>query len=107
MKSFTLIVITIAVLVSVRIASSNKESPIVVNPVGVTVVNPIDNAPANGIASEPSETPSAPRQFKGHQCIDDCFGHIAGYEWAARKRVEAEEKWSRKFEQYEMYKLQA
>lgn len=51
---------------------------------------------------EPPNVPTAPgatsglfddlipagRSFHGYQCTDDCSGHLAGYEWAERMRLE-------------------
>jgi hypothetical protein len=30
---------------------------------------------------------AADRQFGGNECIDDCSGHKAGYEWAEAKGI--------------------
>lgn len=39
-------------------------------------------------AQEPAQEPMT---FKGYPCTQDCSGHKAGYEWAQKKAILAEE----------------
>jgi hypothetical protein len=31
--------------------------------------------------------PANAREFGGHECTDDCSGHVAGYRWAEAKNI--------------------
>lgn len=44
---------------------------------------------AMGIALQLSATASVAQglTFKGYRCTQDCSGHIAGYNWAAKNRI--------------------
>lgn len=53
------------------------------------VRKPIAGADCKAIAyrSQPMPLSSAPRQFKGYHCTQNCSGHRAGYEWAQRRGI--------------------